>query len=484
MKTINNIISQFNLNENDVKKIINKYCDSTDIQNIDQDPTFLCSRTIKKISPSGITIDKSGNYLFSNNIAWNGNNNTSAITITANNVTLDLKNHTLINTNINKTNVTIGITVIGANNITIKNGTIKNMSYKGISINTCSNPMISNIIIDTLFLENLITRFITPSGIFIQSSTNIDLQKCLIKNINVKTDSSAGIQLLNCLNGTITDCNVKNMQNQDGAIQGYSYVVCTNIVTKNSNSCCFQSFFNGNIETSGHTVLGFVCIVCDGLTYMDCSAKNMIGCCDDVHGMSIFVNINVNICNFNAKKIIGGVMPYNTCAKATGIEVYGSNVTIKNSKANEIYAINPQDKQSTGFSCAGGSNIQFVQCIASNVYVLNDQMKKDISKGNGTGFGWAPDPRPIFRLPVTNVSHKKCIAKNCQIGFDSWFHIDSLWKNIISCNCTIGLLDDSTEKRTISCNACSECIPDITITLDNVANNNTFEDVENFCKCK
>lgn len=97
----------------------------------------------------------------------------------------------------------------------------------------------------------------------------------------------------------------------------------------------------------------------------------------------------------------------------------------------------------------------------------------------------APDPRIIE--PAVNVLYENCSAKYCQVGFDSWFHIDSLWNHIYSkCNGIDILNLDDTATRTVSCDACSECgctfpgcYPDpFVVTITNIANNNVFRHVK------
>jgi hypothetical protein len=116
--------------------------------------------------------------------------------------------------------------------------------------------------------------------------------------------------------------------------------------------------------------------------------------------------------------------------------------------------------------------------------VYNAEGFEDVTAGLGTGFGWAPDPRIV--QPAIDVLYEKCSAKYCQVGFDSWFHINSVWNDIYSkCN-GIGILNlDDTATRTLSCDPCSECgctfpgcYPDpFVITITNQAQNNVFTNV-------
>jgi hypothetical protein len=120
------------------------------------------------------------------------------------------------------------------------------------------------------------------------------------------------------------------------------------------------------------------------------------------------------------------------------------------------------------------------------VRVINAHGKEHAHLGYGTGFGWAPDPRPIFAVPAVGITYKNCTAKNCQVGFDSWYHKNSVWENILSdCN-KIPVLNQPNAKRTLSGNPCSECgcsqtgcYPNpLVVTLTNVADNNTFTNVK------
>jgi len=266
--------------------------------------------------------------------------------------------------------------------------------------------------------------------------------------------------------------------NFDGACTGFGHFRSEKSYLENCSATRFQSFFNGNLKTQGHTCIGFVPFFSTDLSFINCSATNINGCCDDAHGISIFLclgNILVKGCKIdNVKDGIGN----NTGAKATGIEVYGSGVVVSDCIVSNITAINPQDKQCTGFSCALADNVKFINCKAINVQVVDENGKQNSCLGYGTGFGWAPDIRPEFVFPAVNILYEKCCAKKCQVGFDSWYHIDSKWNNICCCDCGIAVLNLNNSQRTLSCNPCSECNPPITKTLDNVAKNNKFMNVK------
>jgi hypothetical protein len=257
--------------------------------------------------------------------------------------------------------------------------------------------------------------------------------------------------------------------NNDGAVQGFSYIKCINVTTSGCVAQSLQSHFNGNVLTSGHTVLGFCPILSWNLSYANCSASGLTGCCDDCHGMSVFLDGQVTVSGFQANNIVDGVSPSNSGAKATGLEVYGVGVTVTDCTVSNIKAINPQDKQATGFS-AWGLAIQFERCEAGNVTVQDD-----FGTGSqGIGFGWAPDPRTYFNFGAYAVTYTDCTANQCQVGFDTWYHVNSTWVRPVETNCAIDFLVQPGATRTLSGDPCSECSPPITVTLTNIASGNTY----------
>lgn len=443
-------------------------------QQTNQSKTQTKQKYIDNIPSEGIILSKPGIYKFKNNITWNPSNNI-AIKICSNNVVLDLNDKTLT---CNKTEIkTIAIYGENINNVKIINGVLSNFVYKGIDINTYNKIKIKNITVDGLSLEKLgDPSNNTPVGIFLNNGNMLTIKQSIVKNINVRTDSSAAFQVAQSSDIIISDCKVENYKNNDGSVQGFSTILANNTKINNCITKNLQSFFNGNILTPGHTVLGFIPIFCNDIKYYKCQATDLFGCCDDVHGMSIFLNTNVIVKRFYAKNIIDGFIT-NIGAKATGLEVYGSNIKIYDSYVRDICAINPQDKQSTGFSCAFGSDIVFDNCKTKNISVIDENGNKAQKLGYGTGFGWAPDPRPLFTFPVVNVLYSNCKSKKCQVGFDSWYHINSIWNNLKISDCDISILNEGNSERTYSCGPCSECIIPLETVLKNVATGNKFSSV-------
>lgn len=429
---------------------------------------------IGAIPPQGIVISQAGTYTLADDALWYPEAVAcAAITILASDVVLDLGNHNLKAIVPDNSQIIAGIFVLAATNVTIRNGTLVNMCCYGICAELVKNLAIANVTVSGLWFDNLKTRNLSPAGIHIDAASNPAITGCTVQYLYVTADASAGIQILNTSGGTVSGCRMADFVNHDGSVQGYSYIKATGITTTGCAAENFQSHFHSNILTLGHTVLGFVPIFCRHLVYEDCTATGMTGSCDDCHGMSVFLNIDVTVSGFTAQGVTAGVTPTQTCAKTTGLEVYGANVTISNCAVADITAITPQDKQATGFS-AWGVDIKFEHCTAANVTVVDGKGNQNPMLGFGTGYGWAPDPRPVFRdNGAWRVKYSDCSATNCQVGFDTWFHVDSTWTGINCTGCGIDILLQPGGTRTLSGNPGSECNPPITVTLTNIASGNT-----------
>lgn len=442
---------------------------------------------ITEIPTSGIVISSPGTYVLGNNITWHPSEDGQAILITSNNVILDLQGYTLASTTTPFN--TIGIYATSVIGLTIKNGTIANMALMGIQCEASAYILIKHITIDGMTMKNTAT-YTVPVGILVKTSANVEVDKCKVKNMDVRTGSMAAIQMTETLVSKISDCHVEDLINRDGACTGIGHLACDIAEVTSCTIRNLQSEFINNLNTEGHTTIGIVPVASANLKISHCKISNIIGCCDDAHGISVFECIGALIKDCHVHHVVDGIGAAKTGAKATGIEIYASGVKVSGCSAKHITAINPQDKQATGFSCAQCVDVEFIKCLADNINVYNENGEHDPALGYGTGFGWAPDPRPEFIVPAVKVLYNHCTAKNCQVGFDTFFHINCIWTNLYSqCN-VIPILNRPNSTRTLSCNPCSECgctqtgcfAEPITVTIDNVAKNNRFSNVTIRCK--
>lgn len=471
----------------DTAELIQQFENSNDLRNAaapsgQASPTVQTGRAIASIPPEGIIITTSGIYTLSSDIAWEAAEmDCSAITIQANNVVLEMNDHVLEVVSANKQLKIQAITVLAGTNVTVQNGTVKGPHYYGVACTSVIGLNIRNVNVIGLRYENFTIPKVTPCGIFVDQSTGINIVDCTVKDLQVTSASCAGIQIVESVNGMVSNCLLDGFVNGDGAAQGYSYLLSINIYTFNCRSSDFHTHYLGKTNTTGHTCIGYCPIFCWDLHYVSCSSSDMTGCCDDSHGLSVFLDGSVKVIDFSARNIIDGVTPKNTGAKTTGLEVYGVDVTLDDCSAENIIAIVPQDRQSAGFS-ANGSGIRFINCRARNVQVTGADQQPSLLYGYGTGFGWAPDPRvPFCKIPADTVQYIDCTSTDCQLGFDTWFHTNSSWINVKSTDCgTNMLIQPDTATRTLSIDKCSESPsgnPE-TVTIQNIAANNTYVNVE------
>jgi len=415
---------------------------------------------ISQIPSAGIVITSPGIYAFGGNITWSAAASlTSAITITCSDVTLNMGGYTLTASVPDSSMHTAGIVVNGpVNNVVITGGTLTSFTEYGVLANGVCGLEVSYTTAAGLHLNDVTKRELTPAGVLAMYSQDVDVSKCTVQNSNITTDAGAGIQLIRTSQATVSYCTAQSLVNNAGGMQGFSYLLCENITTTNCTAQSLQTFYGGNDKTSGHTCIGFLPTLCFGMTISGCTATKMTGCCDDCHGLSVFLCGDVTVSQFSASQILDGVTSGAATpsgAKATGIEVYSLlGVTVVDSTAADIRALNPQDLQAAGFS-AWGLGVQFQNCTASHVSVQNDLA---VANMRGIGFGWAPDPRPGFDgVPASTTSYTDCQADTCDVAFDTWYHQLSTWTGTTYTNCATGYLVEPLATRALSCNPCSEC---------------------------
>jgi len=447
-------------------------------------PKPLTTPTFSSIPKEGWIINASGTYSMTGSCSWTPASPGAAITIQAENVVLDLGGFTLSIQASTETKAEIynGIRVSSSLNVTVHNGTISGANLYGFQADLVDTVKLGKLKISHIKYTNQSAAFATPSGIFMGLCTNIRISDCVVSNIDVLAASCAGIQLIACWRGTVKDCSISQLNNEDGGAQGFSYLLCEQINTTNGSCRYFTTKYQGLTNTSGHTSIGFIPILSKQLLFDGCTSTGITGCCDDAHGMSLFLVKEVTVNNFVANGVTDGPAPYNTGAKATGLEVYGDNITVNNSRVSNIHATVPQDLQAAGFS-AWGDTIIFNVCQADHVRVLNTDGLPDTTLGYGTGYGWAPDPRKTFNHTVAkNVQYNDCTSSSCQLGCDTWNHINSVWCNFKDITCGRRCLNlPAGATRVLSMNKCSEQPSDEpgSVTITNQAANNAIPECGN-----
>lgn len=427
---------------------------------------------ISYIPSEGIILTIPGVYYFTNDIVWKPTNPAAAITIRSNDVTIDLRSFMLKCCN---SNGIAGIYADNVSNLSIVNGCITGFNIYGIFCTGIVNTNISNIKVTHLRNQNCSK---TAIGILCILSFNVIMYKCTVASISVKGPGFTGIQLLVVAGCAVTECAVKNVHNETGGCAGISHIFCTEIEIKRCRLSYISSSPIENTLAIGHTTIGILPTYCDNLLIEDCIITHITGSCDDAHGISVFVCTNTSVQNCSVKYVTTGD-ERGKSAKSTGVEIYCDKCVVTNCSAEYITASNPGDRQCTGFSNAASDGVMFINCIAKNVYIL-------VGKGVGIGFGWAPDMRPQFSKPALYTRVVNCRAIDCQIGFDTWNHVNGSWENIITKRCCTDVLNKVGGCRIITCNQCSEC-PGTgkygkTVVIKNVAHRNIIQNLTVKCK--
>ena len=448
------------------------------------------SNIISSIPPEGLLINKPGKYVFTNNIQWNPASLINvALFIVAPNVTIDFNGFTL-ESSITDT-LSTAILALDTRNICFENGNIFNMGLIGIICINTENVNFCNLVISRISAQNLAFPAI---GILIANSRCININRITIKDIDVTAFTLSAILLIDTVYSNITYSDIHNLRNSAGVCAGLSYINCAKSNARYLNISRLETLTLANSFAPGHTCIGIVVFQSERIKCDKCCIKDITGSCDDAHGISFFVVRNGIIKNCHVENVIDG-KDASAAAKATGIEIYGwtdisdnslsrnsirspSNILVKNCHVKNIIALNPGDKQAAGFSVAG-SCVKFVCCTAKNVAVYNGDFISDICTGLGYGFAWAPDIRDAFIYPAYEVIYDRCEASYCQVGFDTFYHINSKWDSVKSCENGVDILKLNHTRKVLFCNQCSEC-PDVPpgefkyVPIDNIACNNSI----------
>jgi len=469
---------------------------------------------IDSIPATGLEINQPGRYYLTADIHWQPARDHqlhAAIRVTCADVQIDLAGYRLhIEPN---RGVSVAILVetpdleTATHDIEIINGDLSGHCYAGVMVDNGIRVTVRDCTFHQLhfdqtalpaaLLDQMLPRFdlgkqplISPAPIIALQSLDLAIHDCEFSALSYVANTCAGIFLMECAGAVIHNCRVDGLSNRGGVSAGYFYMLCADIHTTNCLAHDLHTHFDAAIQQQlgslGHTCIGYMPTASAGLTFSNCASRRIHGCCDDCHGMSVFIVADVTVSHFSAHDIRDGFtrqdLPAefrNTGAKATGLEIYGTRVTALDCSVSEIYAKNPQDLQSAGFSIAG-SEVNLINCLAQDVKVVNDQGQPAYGEmiGYGVGFGWAPDPRSEFvKINAQNVRYLNCRAHDCQAGFDSWNHCDCDWLFWQAEACAIDILQQGPDSiRTLTYNGCSECRSgncEPTV-VENRASNNSF----------
>jgi parallel beta-helix repeat protein len=324
----------------------------------------------------------------------------NAITIAADNVVLDLNNHT-----ITMVSTFAAISISGTqNNITIKNG----------SINTDANGIDAiGTITQLTILDMVISKNSSPiaNSIGINLDTNVSnilIERCQVNDLEI----GFFIRASNCV---LNDCIARNSISGTTALfiidgSGNDGTVFNNCTAINSNTDGFRvskaCIFN-NCTATGCSGIGFWVAGGNGCTFNNC-----IAAFTGNHGFLLQAGISTLKCCIAKNNAFNG------------FQITSSGNILCNCLATE----NQSDR---GFSIVGGSNNQLIECKATNNtghgFLMQNNAAKNVlyhcvASGNGTG--------AQIVLGATQNTIIKCSFSNNGVGLDAQSTNSSLNKYI------------------------------------------------------
>lgn len=423
-------------------------------------------RVISSIPPDGLIIEEPGHYRLRGVIRWSASAATAvAITVASPDVTLDFTGATL-----KCLHGGLGVRGHTVDNVVVKGGTITGARLYGMLFTSCSG-----LIVDTMALDRLHNNDpgVIAAAIHLIQCPRARVSGCVVTRISATGTTVGGIVIVASTNTTVSHCCVSHLTNREGACAGIMHMLCLGLAVTDCQVSNLRTYPNNNPAAVGHTCIGILPTVCIGGTVARNHIRHVSGSCDDAHGVSVFVCALVKVRACVTENISTGNWGAQTSAKTTGVEVYGTDCEVRDCVARRITAKVPGDRQCTGFAVAWATDVLFKNCHAEDVFVTGLDGRRDVTRyGYGAGFGWAPDPRPLFRQVATRVRYEGCSAKLCQVGFDTWDHIDSVWDRPRSTYNDRAILESSRRQRRITCNRCSECPVPMDITISNRARGN------------
>ncbi len=372
-----------------------------------------------QISSGGFTISSPGLYVLTDDVVYSIASGT-AITITANNVTLDLNGKTIIASN----GADRGFFLSGArSNVSIRNGALNGFDSVGIRVDTGANYIELR---DLKIADNAVVASIGivfgGTSLSTVRTTNCVIDNCQtssfgvgmiafatdnlkISNSTFNNNIQSGINGVDCKSWEITNCQASGQgvgSTGVTAIQGFDLIDCEGIRIKDSDFC-----FNINPTTSFGGRGGFI--------------RN-----EKVSGRGAYEIINCTFCNNGGSGVLSRGLDFtnssscvvkncifngnsSTNANVRGLSLTGTGHYVENCIANANWTSGLGGFVASGILVTGSAHT-LVNCNTSG----NSSAATD-GLGNGNG---------ILMLAVA----QRCLIKNCTAVSNS----------------TVGFRDDST----------------------------------------
>ncbi len=157
------------------------------------------------VGTTGFTISSAGRYFLGESITYSPGVSSSAVTISTDNVTLDMCDKVI--TQGNTTASVVGITVGAVDNVTVKNGTVRDMRGNNIAISSSA----SGVLLQDLFVITAGDGANSTDGINISAADTITINRVLV--------SDSGRHGIHCA-GAVTDVIIQDSMIVDNTTDG------------------------------------------------------------------------------------------------------------------------------------------------------------------------------------------------------------------------------------------------------------------------
>lgn len=365
----------------------------------------------------GYTINQPGAYCLAENIEWNAIvNGTAAITINANNVSLDLSKRTIQQIS-NTTSNNIGI-LIGPNlnNIKIYGGSIVGFSGLGIFVREGNNTiLLSELVINKCgfngaFSEPLFTRPFS-GGILVAG-----LDDNFVNNVTIEKSNLSEI--------------IAEYPNGNGGANGITIFRANNVVISNVDI--------SNIRSNGAATPLFIGLL-QNASVVNCTLRDVRGT-NNANGIDSMTNmgtLNRSSHRFVVKDtIISDIIADNN--EALGVEPNADDFEYTNVYVNNVQTTGPTSNRAVGFVTQSFNPRGIIEnCIASNIICAGNFGGGASNNSHASGFFSAGGTDEPF---AGQVVYRNCkamtIISNNPLTRAAGFRNQNA-RNTIYDNCTV-----------------------------------------------
>ena len=234
--------------------------------------TASAAPSVTMITNAPVTISSPGSYRLANDINWTGTgtNNAIAITISANDVSLDLNGKSLTGDQYYGLDIftALGIVASKATNVTIFNGTVNGFRSGGVVLDTVNSVKLYNLSIKNINNLGLWSGLYTTNtvfGLLATGSTNVMISNVAVQNINLQSTNNntalaevGGIFAIGCANFTNVNVSISSVTDNCGVAEGIGIIDTLGTTILKSTISDISTGEGATSNMVGHTCLGMV----------------------------------------------------------------------------------------------------------------------------------------------------------------------------------------------------------------------------------